>query len=168
MMKRDITIGKVVSTYGTRGMLKVLPLTDFPDRFLDMDRVTLEQNGKQRDFAVTGVKRHRKHILIRLGQVNDVSAAETLRGALIKVGREELTPLPEDSYYIFDIVGLNVYSPEGEFLGVVEDVIQTGANDVYVVDTGDKKAPVLVPALKDVIREVDVKGGRMVVDYDCK
>ncbi|MFZ5631624.1 MAG: ribosome maturation factor RimM [Bacillota bacterium] len=168
MIERDITVGKVVSTYGNRGMLKVLPLTDFPDRFLDMDRVTLEQNGKQRDFAVTGVKRHRKHILLRLGEIADMSAAETLKGALIKVGREELIPLPEDNYYIFDIVGLKVYSPEGDYIGVVEDVIQTGANDVYVVDTGDKKAPVLVPALKDVVREIDIKGGRMVVDYGCK
>ncbi len=162
MIKDGITVGKIVGTHGHRGMVKVLPLTDFPDRFFQMDRITLEQDGKQKVYTVAEVKIHRKHILIRLGEVADMNGAEALRGALIKVGRDELTSLPEGSYYIFDIVGLKVFNPDGRYLGVVEDVLQTGANDVYVVDTGGK-APVLVPALKDVVREVDIKGGKMVV-----
>ncbi|MCL6611849.1 MAG: ribosome maturation factor RimM [Peptococcaceae bacterium] len=158
----DIVIGKIVGTYGHRGMVKVFPLTDFPDRFFGMDRVTLEQDGKRRVYTVAEVRRHRKHVLIRLEEVADMTGAESLRGAVIKIGREELTPLPEGSYYIFDIVGLKVFTEEGGYVGVVEDVLQTGANDVYVVDTGEK-APVLVPALKDVVREIDIRGGRMVV-----
>lgn len=163
-MKRDIAIGKIVGTYGHRGMMKVLPLTDFPDRFFEMDRVTLEQDGKQKEYTVAEVKRHKKHVLISLVEVSDMSGAEVLRGSLIKIGREELAPLPEGSYYIFDIIGLKVFTAEGGYIGVVEDVIQTGANDVYVVGTGDL-APVLVPALKDVVREVDIEGGRMVIDW---
>lgn len=164
-MKKDIAIGKIVGTYGHRGMMKVLPLTDFPDRFFEMDRVTLEQDGKQKAYTIAEVKRHKKHMLISLAEVGDMSGAEGLRGALIKIGREELNPLPDGSYYIFDLIGLKVFSTEGDYIGVVEDVIQTGANDVYVVDTGDR-APALVPALKDVVREVDIEGGRMVVDWE--
>ncbi len=165
-MVNEIAIGKIVGTHGRLGMLKVLPLTDFPDRFFSMDSITLERGGEQRAYSVGEVKRHRKHILISLREVADMSAAEGLKGALIKIGRQELTPLPAGSYYIFDIVGLKVFTTGGELLGVVEDVIKTGANDVYVVDSG-KKAPVLVPALRDVIMEVDVEGGRMVVRSGC-
>ncbi len=166
MAKSDIAVGKVVGTYGRRGMVKVFPLTDFPDRFFRMEKVTLEQHGRQRAYTVAEVRRHRRHVLLRLEGIADMTGAEALKGALIVIGREELTPLPEGSYYIFDIVGLKVFTPEGEYIGVVEDVIQTGANDVYVVDKGEKVL-LLVPALKDVVREVDIKGGRMVV-AGCK
>jgi 16S rRNA processing protein RimM len=164
MDKVDIAVGKVVGTYGNRGMVKVLPLTDFLDRFFNMDKITLELNGKKKIYTVAEVRSHRRHILFRLGEVPDMNGAEALRGAMVVVGREELTPLPEGSYYIFDIVGLNVFNGGGDFLGVVEDVIRTGSNDVYAVDVG-QKAPLLVPALKEVVREVDIKGGRMVVDW---
>lgn len=166
MTNRDITIGKIVGTHGHHGTVKVHPLTDFPDRFAEMKSLTLELNGKQKEYTVVETRYHRKHILVKLGEIADMSAAENLRGALIKVGREELTPLPEGNYYIFEIVGLKVFTPEGEYIGVVEDVIQTGANDVYVVASGDKKRPVLVPALKEVVREIDVKNGRMVILLD--
>lgn len=164
MEKSDIVVGKVVGAYGRGGMLKVLPLTDFPDRFFRMDRVTLQRDGKRKAYTVAGVKNHNRHVLMELAEVADMSAAEELKGFLITISPEELTPLPEGSFYIFDLVGLRVYSPEGEYLGVVEDVIQTGANDVYVV-AGGEKPPVLVPALKSVVREVDIAAGKMVVDY---
>jgi 16S rRNA processing protein RimM len=164
MIKRDIAIGKIVGTYGNRGMLKVLPLTDFPDRFLNMDRVCLELKGKQIEYGIAEARRHHKYILIKFREITDMSMAEALRGGMIMIGREELTALPEDTYYIFDIIGLEVYTSGGNLLGVVEDIIQTGANDVYVVGTGNKN-PVLVPALKDVVREVDIKSGRMIIDY---
>jgi len=159
----DITIGKIVGTHGNKGLLKVLPLTDFPDRFLDMAGITIELNGNQKVYDIVEASRHKKHILLKLKEIPDMNGAEALRGSLIKVGREELTPLPEGSYYIFDLVGIKAYTPVGEYLGVVEDIIQTGANDVYVINTG-KQAPLLVPALKEVVREIDIKGGKMVVD----
>lgn len=159
----DITIGKIVGTHGNKGLLKVLPLTDFPDRFLGMNSVTLELDGKQKKYTVIEASPYKRHVLLKLKEIPDMTGAEALKGALIKIRREELTPLPDGSYYIFDIVGINVYTPGGEPLGVVEDVIQTGANDVYVINTG-KPAPLLVPALKDVVREIDVRGGRMIVE----
>lgn len=164
MTKRDITIGKIVGTFGHRGMLKLLPLTDFPDRFLEMDEVVLELNGKQQVYHILEAKYYQSRILLKFKEISDLSGAETLRGALIKISRDELTTLPEGSYYIFDIIGLKVYTPDGAFIGVVEDLIQTGSNDVYVVGN-ENKGPLLVPALKEVVKELDIKGGRMVVDY---
>ncbi|MFZ5596300.1 MAG: ribosome maturation factor RimM [Bacillota bacterium] len=164
--KRDIAVGKIVGTHGNRGLLKVLPLTDYPDRFWDMKSVTLELGGKQHTYTVAGVSRHRGHILLGLGEVSDMNGAEKLRGAMIMVARDELTPLPVDSYYIFDIIGLQVYTPEGRRLGVVEDVIRTGANDVYVVNAGGKEQ-LLIPALKEVVTKVDIGGGRMEVVFKC-
>ncbi|MFZ5648535.1 MAG: ribosome maturation factor RimM [Bacillota bacterium] len=164
-MNRDIIIGKIVGTHGNKGVLKVQPITDFPDRFLGMDSITVDQDGKFKTYTIVKAERYRQHILIRLAEILDMNGAEALKGAYIKVAREELADLPEGSYYIFEIVGLNVFTTEGEPVGVVEDVIQTGSNDVYVVSTG-KNPPLLVPALKDVVKEVDVKGGRMMVNLE--
>lgn len=164
MMNRDITIGKIVGTFGHQGTLKLLPLTDFPDRFLKMEEVVLELNGKQHLYHILEAKYYRSRILIKFKEITDLNGAETLRGATIKISRDELTPLPEGNYYIFDIIGLKVYAPDGVFLGIVEDIIHTGSNDVYVVGN-ENKGPLLVPALKEVVKELDIKGGRMVVDY---
>lgn len=163
-MNRDIIIGKIVGTHGNKGVLKVHPITDFPDRFLGMESITVELGGIQRTYTIEKSDLYRRHILLKLAGIPDMNAAEALKGAYVKVAREELAELPEGSYYIFDIVGLKVYEAEGEPVGVVEDVIRTGANDVYVVNTG--KGPLLVPALKDVVKEIDIKGGRMVVNFE--
>ena len=142
--------------------MKVFPLTDFPDRFFDMGKITLDHDGKQKVYTLAEVKRSPKHVLIRLEEIADMTEAEKLKGSLIKISRGELTPLPADSFYLFDIVGLQVFTPEGTCIGVVEDIIQTGANDVFVVNSGEK-SPILVPALKKVVKEVDIQGGRMVI-----
>jgi 16S rRNA processing protein RimM len=91
-----------------------------------------------------------------------MNAAEQLRGGYLEITREQLVPLPEGSYYIFEIIGLKVYDLDGAYLGEITDVLQTGANDVYVVETGGK--PLLIPALKQVVREVDLQGRRMRVE----
>lgn len=164
MNKQDIIIGKVAGTHGNKGIIKVIPITDFPDRFLEMEKVTLELKGRLKAYAIEEASRYRQFVLLKLAEIPDMNAAEGLKGALIKVGREDLHDLPRDSYYIFEIVGLKVYTPENTYLGEVEDIIQTGANDVYVIKT-ESGPPILVPALKTVVREVDIIGGRMVIDY---
>lgn len=164
MAERNVVIGKIVGTHGNRGMVKIFPLTDFPERFIKMDKMTLENDGKVREYTVAQVKQHQKFILVKYDQVVDMTMAESLKGYLVKISREELTPLPEDSFYIFDIIGLKVYSMDNSYIGVVEDIIQTGSNDVYVINDQEKnKKPVLIPALKEVVKEIDIKGGKMVI-----
>ena len=163
MQETLITIGKIVNTQGHRGMLRIFPLTDFPDRFLEMKEVLVELGGKVTPYHIEEASLYKKYILIKFKEILDMNMAERLKGSLLKVPRQELKPLPEDSFYIFDIVGLKVYDTGGNLLGQVGDIIQTGANDVYVVDREGGK-PLLIPALKKVVREVDVPGGRMTVD----
>ncbi|MCL6634950.1 MAG: ribosome maturation factor RimM [Peptococcaceae bacterium] len=157
-----IAIGKILKAQGHRGAVRVLPLTDYPERFQQMSRVRVSVKGAGRVLNIEEVYPHKRFFIIKFREVKDMDAAEKLRGGLLEVTREELVPLPEGSFYIFDIIGLNVYDTGGNRLGEISDVLQTGANDVYVVKTAGR--PLLIPALKQVVREVDLSGRRMVVE----
>lgn len=162
MTEEYIRIGKILNTQGNRGALRILPLTDYPERFQKKGRVLVSVNGSRREFQIEEAYPHKKFFIVKFKEVEDMNAAEKLKGGLLEVTRGELVSLPKDSYYIFDIIGLKVDAPGGERLGEITDVIQTGANDVYVVETGGK--PILIPALKQVVKEIDLAGGRMVVE----
>lgn len=154
-----IAIGKAVAPHGVRGDVRVIPLTDFPDRFLTMKNVKLEDG---RVLGVESAKFHKQFVLLKFRGLDDRNAVENLRGKLLMVDREDLVKLPEGHYYIFDIVGLKVYDEAGACLGTVADVLATGANDVYIAEQ-EGKPPLLIPALKDVVLAIDVPGGRMTV-----
>lgn len=154
-----ITIGKIVAPHGVRGDVRVIPLTDFPERFSQLQQVHLS-SGKI--LSVEAVRYHKKFVLIKIKGLDSINEVEQLRGQLIQVTREELFPLPEGHYYIFDIVGLTVYNTSQEKLGVITDVLQTGSNDVYVVDSPGK-TPLLIPALKEVVQKIDLAAGRIIV-----
>ncbi|WP_041285471.1 ribosome maturation factor RimM [Desulfoscipio gibsoniae] len=157
-----ITIGKIVNTQGHRGEVRVIPLTDFPQRFSTMNKVHVGHNGKTDLMNVEKTYQHKKFIIIKFMGIEDMNTAETLKGAHLLIPRDELMPLPEDSFYIFDIVGMEVFTEDGRFLGQVRDVLQTGANDVFIVE-GVVKRPLLLPALKKVVRNVDMVHKKMIV-----
>jgi len=153
-----LVVGKVVAPWGTRGELKVAILTDFPDRFRELKRVYLGD----RSLMVEGHRRLGRWVILRLEGCADRNSAEKLRGELVQIPLEEAVPLSEDEYYIYQIVGLEVWTKEGEHLGRVSEVLFTGANEVYVVEGG--QGEILLPAIEDVIKEVDLEGGRLVVE----
>lgn len=161
--KALITVGEIVNTQGNRGEVRVLPLTDFPERFKNMKKVRLQKDGRIDYYLIEKVYAHKKFMVFKFAGVNDMDIAETLKGALIMVTREELMPLPEHTYYIFDLIDLKVFNQTGRFLGQVTDVLQTGANDVYVVE-GVSERPLLIPALKSVVQKIDLKEGQMIVE----
>jgi 16S rRNA processing protein RimM len=103
-----ITIGKIVNTQGHRGEVRVLPLTDFPQRFDAMEKVFVGLSGKTALMNIEKTYQHKKFIIIKFVGINDMNAAETLKGAPLLITRDELMPLPGDTFYIFDIVGLAV------------------------------------------------------------
>lgn len=162
MDEEFIAIGKILNTQGNRGAVRILPLTDFPERFKKLSRVNVFIKGARLEMNVEEAACRQKYIIIKFKEITDMNAAEGLKGGILKITRQELFPLPEGSYYIFEIVGLDVYDSGGERLGKITEVLQTGANDVYIVETGGK--PLLIPALKQVVKEIDLPGRRMVVD----
>lgn len=154
-----IAIGKAVAPHGVRGDVRVIPLTDFPDRFRTMKKVQLEDG---RALDIESVKYHNQFVHLKFRGIDDRDAAQALKGKLLMVGRADLVKLPEGQYYIFDIVGLKVYDEAGAYLGTVTDVLPTGANDVYIAEREGNK-PLLIPAIKDVVKEIDIPGGKMTV-----
>jgi 16S rRNA processing protein RimM len=142
-----------------RGELKCAVLTDFPRRFASTTRVYL---GPQRqEFSVQRARLQGRFVLLKLADVDTREAAEHWRNALVVVPEHERVRLPRGHYFWEDVIGLEVHAEDGERLGRVRDILQTGANDVYVVDTGGGE--LLVPAIKDVVQRIDPTKGEMVV-----
>lgn len=157
---RYLVVGRIVAPWGVRGEVKVAIETDFPERFKRLRRVYLGE--KATSCVLEGSRLHKRHVLLKLGGCDDRDAAEKLRGQLVQIPVEEAMPLGEDEYYIYKIVGLDVWTTEGEHLGRVSEVLFTAANDVYVVQ--GEKGEILIPAVEDVVLEVDLAGGRLTVE----
>jgi 16S rRNA processing protein RimM len=153
-----ITVARVVAAHGVRGEVRAYPETDFPERLRPGRAVYLAGVAAPRWSRITGARPHRPPLLLlRLEGVGDRTAAEALRGAELQVPAASLPPLPAGTYYLHQIVGLRVLTEDGRELGRVEDVERPGGNDVYVV------GPYLIPALREVVREIDLAAGRMVI-----
>jgi 16S rRNA processing protein RimM len=157
---RYLVIGKIVAPWGIRGEVKMAIETDFPERFQRLKRVYLGEEAVA--FVLEGSRLHKRHALLKLGGCDDRNAAEKLRGQWVQIPIEEAVPLGEDEYYVYQIVGLDVWTTEGEHLGRVSEVLSTGANDVYIVQ--GEKGEILIPAVEDVVLEVDLAGGRLIVE----
>ena len=134
------------------------PLTDFQGRFAAGEVLLISGRPHRLEYA----QWRNALVVLKLEGIDSVHDAETLRGELLFVPRERVPSLPEDQYYYFQLMDMEVYTSEGEHLGHISEIIETGSNDVYVVTGGDRE--LLVPALDDVIREVDVEARRMLVD----
>ena len=153
-----VAIGRVGATWGVRGAVKVYPLADSRELFAPGRGVTV--SGQRR--VIASARWQKGMVYLRLSGIDDRESAEALRGRLLAIEESELRPLPEGHYYRFQLIGLAVISTDGEELGGVTDVLSTGANDVYVVhcDRGE----VLLPATDEVVREIDLKAGRMLIE----
>lgn len=154
-----ITIGIIVAPHGVRGDVRIIPQTDFPERFMEMDVCYI----CGQEYHITSAKFHKQFILATFKELPDRTAVERLGKQEIQVPRSQLVPLPEGRYYIFEIEGLSVFDKEGNDLGIVKEVLQPGANDVYVV-AKEGEPDLLLPALKTVILSIDLKAGKMIVD----
>ncbi len=158
-----IGIGRVAAPHGVRGELRVKIETDFPERFEAGNELTLLSGpqGSPRTYRVLGSREHKGMMLLQLQGVETRDDADKLRGVEIVVPRHEVKPLPEGSYYIFDLIGLDVFDTQGSPLGKLAEVLHPGGNDVYVI-RGERE--ILVAAVKQFIKEVDVSARRMVID----
>lgn len=157
-----VAIGRVVGAHGLRGQIKILPLTSNRDRFEEIRSVNLElQDRMIRSYDVEKVRIQGDLCVVKLTGVDDRSSAETLRGAWVSVTRAEIPPLGEGSFYVFDLEGLEVFRSDGVRIGTVVRVEEFPANDVLVVESETEE--IWIPALKDIIREVNIGERRMMV-----
>ncbi len=157
-----MTVGEIVSPFGRVGEVKVRLETDFPDRFARLKQVCLRwPSGDTRIVDVDGARLHKKQILLKVRGIDSIDDAETLRNALVLVRADDAVRLPENEYYIHDLIGCEVVTPDGRALGPLTSVLASPANDVYVVGKG--KSEILLPAIRDVIVDVDLAGRRIVV-----
>lgn len=156
------TIGEIVAPFSRFGEVKVRMETDFPDRFARLSQVCLRRpSGEARLYRVEGVRLHKGQALLKLEGVNSISDAEMLRNWRVQVRREEAVALPENEFYIHDLLGCDVVTAEGKALGPLTSVLRGGAHDVYVVGSG--KEEILLPAIKEVVKRVDMAARRIIV-----
>ena len=156
-MNNLIEIGKIVNIHGLRGDVKVVPWTDFPEIFEGIKKVYTD-DGKS--YKVKGVKYHKNSVLLKLDGVDTPELAEKMRNKVIYADKELFEDLPDNTYLIADLIGMEVCDGEKSY-GKITDVISTGGNDVYCIGTG--KNQILIPAIKDVVLDVDISHKKMLV-----
>ncbi len=157
-----IAIGLIIKPVGLSGEVKVRPLTDFPERFQSLRRVRVVTTGGDRAYRVSAARQVGPLVYVRFTEVDCVEQADPLRGGLIQIPEKERAPLPEGSYYQYEIVGLEVFTDEGRRLGRIGDVLETGSNDVYVV-RGKAKEEYYIPALTTVVQKIDLAARQMII-----
>lgn len=161
-MLEYLIVGQLINTHGVKGELKATSQTDDPQRFKKLKWVYIDKNGIMEKYDINGVKFFKQFVIIKFQGVDSIEEAEKLKGFYIKVDRANAVKLPENSFFISDIIGLKVYDENNQLLGELKDVIQTGSNDVYVVRDSDSKE-ILIPALKSVVKEVSIEEGKISV-----
>jgi len=164
---RYLAIGQIAGAHGVRGELKVDVFTDDPNRFGLLQQVLVGPDGAEpRPYGLEGYRFHQKRVLLTLAGVEDRDQAHALLGQLVQVPIEDALPLEEGEYYEYQIVGLEVWTAGGERLGRVTEILYGAGHDVYVVqDEGpDGRREVLIPIIPGVVQDVDLEGGRVVVE----
>ena len=162
--KKDyLIIGKVLKPFGISGKVKVLPITDSIERFKDITFVYLRRCGEYIKVPVRSSRITHRFVLLKLGEVSNKEDAEKYRNKYLYIDRENATKLPENSYYYYDLWKCLVVTTEGKEIGVVEDIQNAGSCDIYVVKVKDREDTVMIPAISDVVKGIDVKSKRIKV-----
>ena len=161
-MLEYLSIGQIVNTHGIKGEIKVFPLTDDASRFDKLKEIYIESKDEMTKYQIESIKHLKNTVILKLKGIDTMNDSEKLRNLYIKVGRWDAVRLPKDSFFICDIVESDVFDIHGELLGKLADVLQTGANDVYIVK--DDKREILIPALKSVVKEIDLQNKKIIVD----
>ena len=161
-MEQLLQVGVISSTHGIRGEVKVFPTTDDVKRFKKLKKVILDTGREHLPLEVESVKFFKQFAIVKFKGIDDINDIEKYKGKSLLVDRENAVKLRKDEYFIADMIGLQVYTEDGEAFGVLKDVLETGANDVYIIDSL-KHGEVLVPAIKQCILDVDIEGQKMTI-----
>ena len=156
-MQDKFEIGQIVNTFGIKGEVKVYPYTDDINQFKKIKKVYINNEEKE----IESVKFHKNNVILKIKGIDNMTEAENLRNTVIEANRST-KKLPENTYYIADLINLDVYTDENNFLGKVKDIYNTGANDIYSIETPEGKE-ILLPAIKDVIKQIDIENKKIIV-----
>ncbi len=162
MKQQYFEIGQIVNTFGIKGMVKVNPFTDDISQFEEKETILVDKKGNLLEIQIEEVKYSKNQVLLKLKGIETVEEAEKYRNCYLKLPREKARKLPKNTYFIADLIGLEVYTEEGKLLGKVDDIYNTGASDIYVIKDELGKQ-ILLPAIKDVIKQIDLEQEKIVV-----
>lgn len=161
-MEKYLEIGQIVNTFGIKGQVKVVPFTDDITRFDELKEIYIEKKNELKLFQIEQVNYKKNMVILKLKGIETVEEAEKLRNCYLKIDRKDAKKLPKDTYFIVDLLGLDVYTDEGKLLGKVDDIYNAGSSDIYVVKDELGKQ-ILLPAIKDVLKEVDLENKKIIV-----
>ena len=158
-MDKEIVIGRIVAPHGVRGDIRILPSTEKPEQFLDLDYLLLKDG---RTLHIQSARFHKRMVLVSTKEITSMNEAELLRNQEVLIKAEDLPELDEGQFYVADLIGIPVYDEEGKQLGTFKDALSTGSNDVYVIAVPGAK-DILLPALKVYVKEINLAEKRIVV-----
>lgn len=161
-MEKYLQVGVISSTHGIKGEVKVFPTTDDVNRFKKLKEVQLDTGKEKILLHPESVKFFKQFVILKFKEFNSINDVEAYKGKSLYVDREHAVRLRKDEYFIADLIGLSVVTEEGDAFGLMKDVMQTGANDVYVVERANGEE-VLLPAIKECVKEIDIENGKITV-----
>lgn len=161
-MEDMLKVGVITTTHGVRGEVKVFPTTDSAERFLDLEYVLLDTGRERKRLDIKNVKFYKNLAILKFDGVDNINDIEKYKGCELWIPREEGQELAEDEYYIADLIDMEVVLEDGSKFGVLKDVMETGANDVYIVEREDG-SEILLPAIGDCILDVNLEENKMTV-----
>lgn len=159
-MEQLLQVGVITQTHGVRGEVKVFPTTDDPARFKKLKQVVLDTGKGTMSLEIESVKFFKQFVILKFKGYDNINDIERYRRCPLLVQREDAVPLEEDEYFIADMIGMSVVTEDEEAFGTLKDVIETGANDVYIIES-PAHGEVLVPAIKECILDVDIEARMM-------
>lgn len=161
-MEDLLQVGAITQTHGVRGEVKVFPTTDDPQRFKQLKKVILDTGKERLPLEIQGVKFFKQFVILKFKGIDNINDIERYKRCPLFVTREDAVELAEDEYFIADMIGMDVQLEDGAAFGTLKDVMETGANDVYIVHTKDY-GEVLIPAIKECVLDVDIQKRKMTV-----
>jgi 16S rRNA processing protein RimM len=157
-----VAVGKVVRTHGIRGALKVLPYGETLGEMEAGEKLFSNEGRGQRELTLVSLNSQKRVLIVQFEEIGGMDQAQALTGKDLFIDKDRLPRLPSGEYYHFQLIGLSVETKDGKPLGTLSTVLETGGNDVYVVEMGGKE--LLIPAIEEVIGEVDLLNGKLIVD----
>jgi len=161
-MEQLLQVGVISSTHGVRGEVKVFPTTDDVKRFKKLKKVILDTGKEHMLLEVESVKFFKQFAILKFKGIDNINDIEKYKGKSLLVDREHAVKLQKDEYFVADMIGMEVYTDDGNLFGTLKEVMPTGANDVYCIDTNEGQE-VLIPAIKQCILDVDIEQRKMTI-----